>query len=55
MEEKMFTGKPDLSKTHRIYGKYVYCHPGKWIKSVADGKEMWNCCSSEIKETQVFI
>lgn len=52
MEEKMFTGKPDLSQTIRSYKTHLYYHPGKWVKSQFAEKEIWNCCANEIKDSQ---
>ena len=37
--------KRDISK---------YYHPGRWLKSAVDNKEMWTCCSSEFKDSQVI-
>eukprot|EP00831_Metopus_contortus_P079796 TRINITY_DN8012_c0_g1_i3.p1 TRINITY_DN8012_c0_g1~~TRINITY_DN8012_c0_g1_i3.p1 ORF type:complete len:302 (+),score=57.49 TRINITY_DN8012_c0_g1_i3:272-1177(+) len=52
MEEKMFTGKPDMKKTLRSTKKYSYYHPGKWMKPKFESKEMWTCCANEHKESR---
>eukprot|EP00826_Nyctotherus_ovalis_P055290 TRINITY_DN732_c0_g2_i3.p1 TRINITY_DN732_c0_g2~~TRINITY_DN732_c0_g2_i3.p1 ORF type:complete len:302 (-),score=114.93 TRINITY_DN732_c0_g2_i3:61-966(-) len=46
-----FTGRPDLSKTLKSAKELEHRHTGKWEKSKLDGKEMWSCCASEVKES----
>jgi len=54
-KDPSLTGKPDLSLTKRITKIYKFYHPGKWMKSKVDEHEMWSCCASEFKESQVIL
>lgn len=46
-----FTGRPDLGKTLRPAKELAHSHTGKWEKSKLDGREMWSCCASEVRES----
>ena len=50
-ELKEFTGFPDMSKTLKNRKVYTYFHPGKW--TTGNKKEMWSCCASGIKDSQI--
>lgn len=50
-EDKEFTGKPNMSKTLKNWKTQKNYHPGKWIKLPLQDKEMWSCCTSNIKES----
>ena len=47
--KKEVIGHPDISQTVKSSKEYEYYHPGKWMKTKIENKEMWSCCASEIK------
>lgn len=48
--DKEFTGVPDISATLKRTKKVQYYHPGRWLKPEFQNKEMWSCCSCEVRE-----